>query len=206
MRTVNIMLYLIFNLLDIYILIKFLDIFLKAEGKNEKRCGFLYALFCIANSICYLCSPIDVLNLAVLVVLSLLLAVAVYRGSLWKKLAAVFCTIAIRLTIESIIILLANREISHISERNDFNMTVIYLYISLFLFWAVEMVIEKVFVWGGGKQTAFAQKLLSVSGQYTHRKHGFKYNLCEGGFSKYHDCYGRRGDHICNKCSYLLSL
>lgn len=150
---INLLIYSAVNFIDIYVLIRFLDLFLESGMKNKKLRYTAILLYWFISNTQYFYINNLMFNLLFVLSLTLAFALIIYRQSLWKKVIAVISVLAIRMTIESFFsFLLFIKQTSVTEELRFYNISFdnshMYLLFTVMLFFIIELAFEKYFLFG----------------------------------------------------------
>lgn len=95
--------FIIFNLLNVYVSVRYLRLFL-SQNEGMKRIGYALCLFYwIQNSLCRLLINSNSINLISNSIGILLIALLAYGGSVWKRIMATLLVIAVRMAAEDLV-------------------------------------------------------------------------------------------------------
>ncbi len=142
MTVIETIFYLILNSLSIYILVRFINLFVLRNGRNKKIKFVIYLTYWLGNSICYLCFQNPSVNIITSILGISLVALTLYQGSVWKRLVAAVSSLALMTVIEGIFwVLFHNVWTGFLGETRMYVLAIITFFI-------VEIVIGKFFVRG----------------------------------------------------------
>ena len=95
--------FIILNLLNVYVSVRYLRVFL-SQDEHMKRIGYILCLFYwVQNSLCRLLIISDSINLISNSIGILLIALLAYGGSVWKRIMATLLVIAVRMAAEDLV-------------------------------------------------------------------------------------------------------
>ncbi len=148
--------FLFLNTLSIYIVIRFLNLFVQKSGKNKKLEYIIYLSYWSVNSICYLYFDNPTINITTSVLGILLISLILYQGSVWKRMIAALSALAILMVIEDLLwLLLHNIWCGYMGEVRIYVLAIITFFI-------VEIIIRKFFVRGKRARLSQSNYLLML--------------------------------------------
>lgn len=139
--------YVISNIFLIYVITRFLDVFLDKRKKNMKLFILTGIIFWLINSTCYIFFRKPAISLISSITGLFIVALFSYKDKMWKKLLAVFSVLVMTVMIEEVTGLITGYDQDNLSLLTHI-LTVLFIFLA-------QIIIEK--VWDFKEKTDFPQ-------------------------------------------------
>lgn len=146
--------YLILNALRTYLLYRFVSLFFE-EYQENKYVLFEYVVYFLINSVEYLCHNSDIINILISIGGLFLVIFTGYKGSFQRKVLSLIAVCGLALLTENVAWVIFVKD-------KDVQMAEIGFFFSVFIFFILEMLIEKTVMFRRGIELSFKKDLMLV--------------------------------------------
>ena len=146
--------YLILNALRTYLLYRFVSLFFEEYQKN-KYVLFEYVVYFLINSVEYLCHNSDIINILISIGGLFFVIFTGYKGSFQRKVLSLIAVCGLALLTENVAWVIFVKD-------KDVQMAEIGFFFSVFIFFILEMLIEKTVMFRRGIELSFKKDLMLV--------------------------------------------